>query len=561
MFQRLFRWLRGSRRPNIRLQADTSEAFAKHAEEFRQEVITVTEGVHVAIGYGLANTIMLEGEKGAVIVDTLGSVEAAEVALAAFRKITDKPIQAIVYTHNHTDHIFGAGVFAEGGNPDVYAHATTSGYIDKIASVIRPIITRRSMRQFGPFLADGDHIHSGIGLKLETGPDSHLALRRPTHTFEKRWKGELAGIEIEMVHAPGETNDQIVLWLPQKKLLIAADNFYKSFPNLYAIRGTAHRDLMQWVHSLDLMRTFPAEIMVPCHTRPLFGAEAIQDALRDYRDAIQFVHDQTVRWMNKGLTPDEIVERVHLPEHLASSPYLQEFYGTVAWSVRSVFTGYLGWFSGNPTDLNPLPRKEKAERLVKLAGGEEKFRVQLREAIQSNDFAWALELSDHGLQLNPNDAEYQDIREKALVGIAATQTSANGRNYYLTQAMELKGLTIPLNRQTPLNIVHSIPLATIFAAMATNLNPEKSLDVNKRLHFHFTDTKEDFSLHIRHGVAEVQAQPIGNADFKVTIASTVWKEIVAGLKNPVSTFAGGDIQIEGGPMKLAQLLLLFEKPS
>ncbi|TNE49072.1 MAG: MBL fold metallo-hydrolase [Deltaproteobacteria bacterium] len=561
MFRRWLRWLRGNKRPKASLNTHSPEAFAQHAEEFRQEIITVTEGVHVAIGFGLANSIMLEGEDSVAIVDTLGSVEAAEVALKAFRQKTDKPVSAIVYTHNHTDHIFGAGVFAEGGNPNVYAHASTSGYIDKIASVIRPVITRRSMRQFGPFLNEGDHIHSGIGLFLETGPDSHLALMRPTHTFEDRWRGHLAGIKVEMVHAPGETNDQIVLWLPDKKLLIAADNFYRSFPNLYAIRGTAHRDLMQWVRSLDLMRTFPADIMVPCHTRPLFGRDNIQNALRDYRDAIQYVHDQTVRWMNKGLTPDEIVEHVHLPEHLATSPYLQEFYGTVAWSVRSVFAGYLGWFSGNATDLNPLPRSERAQRTMALAGGEANLRKQTKAAVEQEDHAWALELTDHGLQMFPNDREFVDLRIQALQGMAATQTSANGRNYYLTQAYELKGLEIPLNRETPLNIVHSIPLSTIFAAMATNLNAEKSRDVDQKLNFHFPDTNEDFSLHIRRGVAEVRDIPVSDPDFTVTVESTVWKEVVADIRNPVKTFAGGDIKIEGGAMKLAQLLLLFDKPS
>ena len=123
-------------------------------------------------------------------------------------------------------------------------------------------------------------------------------------------------------------------------------NFYKSFPNLYAIRGTAYRDVTLWVKSLDKMRKLRAQYLVPHHTRPLKGAEKIYETLTNYRDAIQYVHDQTIRWMNKGLTPQAIVEKVKLPNHLAHRPYLREYYGTVQWSVRAIFNGYLGWFHG-----------------------------------------------------------------------------------------------------------------------------------------------------------------------------------------------------------------------
>ena len=50
--------------------------------------------------------------------------------------------------------------------------------------------------------------------------------------------------------------------------------------------------------------------------------------------------------MNKGLYPDEITRKVHLPPYLAEHPFLQEFYGTVEWSIKAVFANYMGWFSG-----------------------------------------------------------------------------------------------------------------------------------------------------------------------------------------------------------------------
>ena len=344
----------------------------EQSAEFKKEVIKVTDGVYVAVGFGLANSILLEGDNGVVIVDTMESAEAAADVKAAFDLTTNKPVKAIIYTHNHADHVFGTKVMAGGHNPDVYSHESTRYYLDRVVNVIRPTIFRRSMRQFGSLLPEGGVINAGIGPRLRLNKSSTIALVIPTKTFSGECLDlQIAGLQLRLFHAPGETNDQIFIWMPDKKVLLPADNFYKAFPNLYAIRGTPYRDVTKWVSSLDKMRALQPEYLVPSHSRPLKGAVNIYAALTNYRDAIQFVHDQTIRGRNQGLTPDELVETVKLPPHLASSPYLQEFYGTVPWSVRSVFSGNLGWFDGNPTNLFPLPPVERAKRMAELAGGQQ----------------------------------------------------------------------------------------------------------------------------------------------------------------------------------------------
>ena len=413
------------------------EVLLEHSNVFEKGVFPVTKGVWVAIGYGLANVVILEGDEGVVLVDSLGSRESAEEVKEAITAVVNKPVHALILTHNHTDHIFGGGVLAPDPDIPVVAHETTSALIDKIVSRLRPIITRRSMRQFGNYLqGSSDFVNSGIGPFLDAGPGKTLALRRPTQTLQDKEVLEYPGMRLQLLHAPGETDDQLVIWWPEKRVLVGADNFYKAFPNLYAIRGTAHRDVMQWVASLDTMRSLRPAFLVPCHTRPVVGEELIFETLTCYRDAIQYVHDQTVRWMNKGLTPDEIVGKVRLPEHLRSKPYLQELYGSVDWSVRSVFQGYLGWFDGNPTHLHPLPPQQKAERLVRLAGGIEAFREQTRQAVQEKEWQWVLELTDSLLCLDKEDSEARGWRIQALRGRGLQESSANGRNYYLTRARE-----------------------------------------------------------------------------------------------------------------------------
>ncbi|MBK04787.1 MAG: MBL fold metallo-hydrolase [Deltaproteobacteria bacterium] len=554
----LSRWWGGKKDTPI-LGAKVHPSLEAHTAEFRKEVLEVTDGVYVAVGYGLANSIMLEGDEGVVIVDTMESMEAAEEVREAFLAITSKPVEAIIYTHNHTDHIFGGHVFSEGVPIDVYAHESTTTYIDRVIGVLRPAISRRSMRQFGNMLSREDFENAGIGPVLRISEETSLSLLRPNKTFSKRLEVTLAGIPLVLLHTPGETDDQISIWLPEKEVMIAADNIYKSFPNLYAIRGTPYRDVMKWVHSLDLIREYSPAHLVPCHTRPISGRGAIATLLLHYRDAIQFVHDQTLRGINNGLTPDEIVERVVLPEHLAKQPHLQEFYGTVKWSVRAIFTGYLGWFDGNPSQLDPLSAGERAKRMAALAGGEEKLLSKTKKALKAKDMQWVLELTDHLLQLKPGDKDVLMWRVQACQALAERQTSANARNYYLTCALEAQGMSVPVLRQATTSLIHPIPLEMFFRSMSVNLMAEKCLEMDECIGFRFSDTGEAYTLHIRKGIADVRPVFPKRYDIAVTIESTIWKELLAQMRNPITTFASGHIKVEGSIPKLIAILRLFEK--
>ncbi len=533
---------------------------AAHSQEFKQEIIRIADGVYVAVGFGLANSVLLEGDDGVVIVDTLESAEAARPVKEGFRQISAKPVKAIILTHFHTDHVFGTKVMAGDDKPAVWAHESTLYWLNRVVNVTRDIVYRRSMRQFGSLLPEGEFINSGIGPRLVFDAKSTPALIFPDKTFSgERVELNVSGIRMVLIHAPGETPDQIVVWLPDKKVLIAADNFYRSFPNLYAIRGTAYRDVLLWVQSLDLMRDLRAEFLVPLHTRPLFGEETIRETLTNYRDAIQYVHDQTVRWMNAGLVPNEIVRKVKLPPHLAGQPYLQEYYGTVAWSVRSVFDGYMGWFGGNATDLFPLPDDQRARRFADLAGGKDALLEKARKAYAMGDFQWTLELTDQLLLFDFESQETRKIKGAALRALGLGQTAATARNYYLTQALEAAG-KLEIGKPTlsgNKDLVHQIPLEAIFKAMAVKLDPDKSADVDKIVGFRFPDTGEAFMIHVRRGVAEILPRFPEKPDLTVTVDSGIWKEMLSGIRNPLIAI-GTDMKVEGGTLNLIRFLRLFQ---
>ena len=173
----------------------------------------------------------------------------------------------------------------------------------------------------------------------------------------------ISGITLELERTYGETNDHLLIYYPEKKIIFPGDQFYKSFPNLYAIRGTEYRDVLQWVDALDTILSYDADAMAQGHTRPVIGAENVKEALTLMRDAIKYTFDKTIEGMNKGLTPDELVEYAKLPDHLANHPNLYPYYGRQEWAIRNIFNGYMGWFDGKRNDSLPSSAKSRSGKI------------------------------------------------------------------------------------------------------------------------------------------------------------------------------------------------------
>ncbi len=546
---------------SLKVTASDKMTLHDHSSEFHKQIVKVGNKTHVAIGYGLANSIMIEGNDGIIIIDAMESLQEGEEVIQAFKKIADKPVKAIIYTHNHTDHIFGAKAIAGDDNPKIYAHKLLPYYLDRVSSVIRPIIEKRSYRMFGNLLNQEELVNCGIGPHLSINENTLLGVLRPTVTFKDSIGINISGVRLKLYHAPGETPDQLFVWMPDEKMLFCGDNFYKSFPNLYTIRGTAYRDVNNWRNSLDAMRKLKPEKLIPSHTLPVEGKEEVYEALTVYRDAIQYVHDQTVRYINHGLTADEIVEKVQLPKHLATSPYLQEFYGKVEWSVRAIFNGYLGWFDGNPTTLHKLTLEEEAKRIASLAGGINQLKHAFDEALKNEDYQWALILSDYLLALSVDKNTVQGQKADILYNLGIMENNPNARHYYITYAKELKGLENKGLVIPEKDMVHAIPLDIIFNAMAVNLKAEKVMDVEKSITWYFPDVDEYYSIVVRKGIAEVVPAEIKDADYNVEVNSTVWKELLAELIKPLPTFIKGDIKVTGGKASFIKLIGYFERTS
>jgi alkyl sulfatase BDS1-like metallo-beta-lactamase superfamily hydrolase len=532
-----------------------------HSAEFRREVIKVTDGVYVAVGYGIANSIMLEGDEGIIIVDVMETLESAQAVAAEFRKINDKPVKAFIYTHSHPDHIGGGPAYLLPGQelPPVYAHVDVQANMDKISTVLQPIITKRAFRMYGNMLSDEEMVNVGVGPRLDLNEDSTIRILRTTNTFQDQLDETVAGVRFQLVHAPGETTDQLFVWLPERKVLLPGDNFYKSFPNLYTIRGTSYRDPRIWADSLDKMRALEAEFLVPSHSRPLAGTDYVYNTLTDYRDAIRFVYDQSIRLINQGLAPDEVAARIKLPAHLARSPFLQEFYGKPGWSAKAIFNGNLGWFAGNPSELQPLAPDDTAQRMVELAGGPAAFTDKIVEASKQGQHQWVLQLTNHALRLDPDNNRAKNARIVALKALGEAESNPNARHYYLVTMRELLGevaLKDRVVRPKP-EMLAAMPLSIFFDGMSVNLDAEASAETITRVGFEFTDTTERYTYIVRRGVSEVVPRLEPEVDIHVRVSAQVFKEMLARLRNPALAIAKDFEVVKGGKLDFIQFMRLF----
>ncbi|MBL8299799.1 MAG: MBL fold metallo-hydrolase, partial [Rhodanobacteraceae bacterium] len=456
--------------------------------------------VYSAVGFDLANTILIQGPKRdakgnreLIVIDTLGNPEVTHRTIKAFRDqgilpqcpdytfgetVPDAcrlPLRAVIYTHNHIDHTFGVWGFLSAAdrppcqvaNPQVAGadtlfdtaveardcvavigqHKINDG-VGTTALVTGTIIDARSAYMYGAFIPR-NHVNSGIGPQekgavVEVDGKPVLvngSYRMPSRTFTNELKVIAAGVQMQVVYVPSETNDELAVFLPDRRnrsgtpvadddwggpgLLQSAEVIQgPSFPNLYSLRGTAYRDPSNWFRSVDRLRQFNAWCMLPSHGPPLCEAANIQRLLKNFRDAIQFTHDQTIRWMNKGYTMNELaplVEEIYLkagqhdylmgeldsvrpiknanvpanrcpqsptpvvPPHQAVPPeqncvnprdYLRPYYGSVVQAVREIYVGSVGWYEADPVALRPTPPKRLAQATMALmcvpkAGGGE----------------------------------------------------------------------------------------------------------------------------------------------------------------------------------------------
>lgn len=405
------------------------EKLKEFTEKNYQKTLTkINDHIYHFLGYGHSNAIAIIGDTSVILVDTLDSDECAKDLKRDLETITTKPVQTIIYTHGHPDHRGGAGAFQDTVQ-EIIAFASMNPplqYFDRIQDALN----QRGAYQHGYGLTDDEAISQGIGIR--EGKERHhgkfYPLAPTTLYHEKCVERVIDGIKMKLVSAVGETDDQLYIWLEEDQVICTGDNYYGCWPNLYAIRGTPYRDIATWVNTLKDILSYDAVALLPGHTKPLVGRELIQKQVGTFKDAIEYVLLETLNCINKGMTLEETIEQVKLPEKYVSLDYLGEYYGTVEWSVKSIYNGYVGWFDGDATKLLPVSQKEYNQTLLELIG-EEKLILKIKECMTQQQYQLALQLLDL--------IDYPELKKECLLQRAKQVISANARHYLIASANAL----------------------------------------------------------------------------------------------------------------------------
>ena len=508
------------------------------AQDFREKIYSPHENIKVAVGYGLANSILVLGNTQSLVVDTMGGIETANRVIDDLDIPSNKPVTTLAYTHFHADHTLGAQAFVDQFSiENVISHETTIAEIRDFFGIKRDLISERSLKMFGSILQEKDKTtSSGIGIKLETGIDTPGYIK-PTITFSDFYSHDLDGLEIQFFHAPGETDDQLFVWIPKYKALMPGDNIYKAFPNIYTIRGTTYRSFKSWYTSLEKMMALEPEILIPSHGTPINGKEEISRVLSNYRDAIKYVHDQMMRNLNSGYSPLEAARKIKLPENLARDPHLFELYGTIEWSARNLFNGYFGWFDGNPTNLYPFTKEEYSEKLLTLIP-EEQLIFELDKALAEEDSQWALYISDLLIDSGKGNEQILAKKAAALKNLGDSAYNPNAVSFYRSTYAELTNSTsdkvfITGDSQIEPKLLGELDVLMFLETMAIRLDPSKVAGIADAKYVKFTDLDEVWKLRLENSVFTYE-QVSPTVEYDIEMSSLTFKSLVTGTINPIT---------------------------
>ncbi|AQZ96336.1 alkyl sulfatase dimerization domain-containing protein [Halopseudomonas phragmitis] len=384
--------------PSLHLQQGSTQTEAQR----------INEVSYMATGFG--NSFMVVTGAGNVVIDTsLRSMARHHRQLLG--AVDDGPIHSIILTHGHGDHTGGVDLWKQ---PDtrVIGQRNMVEFLH-YQQRLEGIFNQRNRAQFGFALDAGQSQAATV--------QNFAAPMLPDTLFDDHMAFTLGDVEFELIHTPSETDDALTVWLPQYKTAFVGDLYYAAFPNIYTLRGTKPRWALDYVASIDRVLALEPEILLPGHGAPIRGKEAIRSALTHYRDAIQYVHDQTVIGMNQGKDVYTLMREIKLPESLQMS----EAYGRIAWSVRGIYEGYMGWFDGNPVNMYDLPPEGIYPDLVALAGGSQAVIGQARVALEQNDEVKALRLLDAALSAAPDDREALNLKLQILVQLRRQSSNLN----------------------------------------------------------------------------------------------------------------------------------------
>lgn len=516
----------------------------------------VSEGVYQVRGADLANITIIEGDSGIIVIDSLMSEETARAAMDLyFEHRPKRKISALIYTHNHVDHFGGSrGVF-EGGDVDEGTQVIApAGFMETLVKeniIAGTAMNRRIQYQFGTSLDAGvtERVDGGLGQTISTGTVTLIA---PTlEITEKRQQMTIDGVNIDFLLTPGaEAPAELVMYFPDLKVLASAEMSTPLLHNLYAIRGASVRSGALWADYInEMMHVFKdAEVLVSQHHWPKWGAENIQDFLSKQRDIYKFIHDQSVRLMNRGYTPTEISEEIRLPSSLENEWGVRGYYGTVSHNAKAQYQLYLGWYDGHPANLNPLPRNEEASRFVDYMNGEDAILTKAQEDYDNGDYRWVAQVLSHVIYANPENEAARELQAKSFDQLGFQSESAIWRNAYLQGAKELREGNSSGSgaRIVSPDLIGAMSTSMYFDYLGVNLDPDLAEGSNIEINWRFTDTGENYLVNLQNAtLTHIKGFESSSPDVEISMTKAILNDVMMGGATFEEKVESSEIELTG----------------
>lgn len=495
-----------------------------------RNIYEVTTGVWNLVGNGLSNQTFVDAPEGIIAIDTGESTEEMREALRELRAVTDRPVVAVLYTHFH--YVCGTEAVFEEGSPrslPIWAHERVAINRARTATEIAPAYGRGLAEQFAMLLPDdGPDGRVNVGLGFFYRNPDHAPFTSvfipPTHTFGSSAKITVAGLPIEVTHAPSDADDSVTYWFPT--LGVAVNNLvWPVLFNVFAIRGEEYRDPQVLLSGIDHLLSLQPEHLVAAHGPPISGRILINERVTRYRDAIQFLWDQSVRLTNRGLLSADLGLAVQLPPEADDDNLTAERYGVSEHHFRQIRSGLFGWFDGDESQLFPLASTERSRRLVAGFGGADEVRAQARAALSADDVRWSIELATW-LVRSGDEPEDRLLLASGLRTIAQRTPAANIRSWCLTRALALESAIdtsrLYRHRFSRAQVLgatpdHCVPVLRVL------VDPELAHGVDLHVAWDFGNGP-NVGLHLRNSVAV----PTDGATADVTVHCTpeVWADLL-----------------------------------
>ncbi|MDQ8036481.1 MAG: alkyl sulfatase dimerization domain-containing protein, partial [Pedobacter sp.] len=511
----------------------------------------VVDGIYQIRGFDLSNMTIVEGKTGIIIIDPLISSEMAKAGLDLYYKNRPKkPVKAVIYTHSHIDHYGGVkGVISEAdaksGKVKVLA---PEGFLEEAVSenvFAGNAMARRAIYMYGALLprSDKGQIDGGLGKTTSVGTVTLIA---PNDLIKKTGeKRVIDGVEIVFQMAPGtEAPAEMLFYFPQFKAISAAEDATHTLHNLYTLRGAQVRDANKWWKALNetlAMWGDKTDVVFASHHWPTWGQDNVQKFVGKQRDAYKYLHDQSLRLINMGYTMTEVGELIKLPPELGNEWYNRGYYGSVNHDAKAVYQRYMGWYSGNPSDLNPLPPEESAKRYVDFMGGADAAIKKSKEAFDKGDYRWVSEVMSKVVFADPKNQTARNLLADSLEQQGYQAESGPWRNVFLMGAYELRN-GVPKVEGTVTASPDTIKAMTpdmVLDYMAMRVNPEKvagkKIAINWKL-----DAKTKYLVTVNDSVLLYQE---GKSDPKADVTITLSKESLGNIVLGATTY---DKEVEAG---------------